>query len=291
MFLILPRGVDMTTIKRSCIVLVLLSVFCLEAMEQEAKPVRRSRNRNVAMRKKESKGKEYIDLAPALIKDIEYHTGTNIQFFKEYGAQNKSDGTVSFPKKKTDPVPIKTFGSLRYFFPSASVSNRGPELAMPLLISDQETVEQVIAVRGRASNNHKVYVYLGINRDNGKKVGYKGSNTVYAATIVAMQRKNLFYDCKAQCELYFYDGKEYSEPNWGKIEILHNMKMFQELKKYLDDKKDWDAKSPKYQEKVKELLGDDYKFWNQKPHLLKSDVVYWTETENRLKGTQYKKDS
>ncbi|HLW72667.1 MAG TPA: hypothetical protein VKR54_01330 [Candidatus Babeliales bacterium] len=224
-------------------------------------------------------GKEFVEVDNKL---VEYYTGNNIRYYGEYRAQQRDNNIVSFPVESTDPLPIEYCGNTRFFVTSATTGTQGrPGEGYTIL---DPAIKQLAVVRCVAqSNNYGANVYLGLDTDNFKSVGYKGRNRIYSARVMAIQTK------EKSCDRYrqdYYDGSSWyhSHPMGNEVRHFGNAEIGQEVRKHID-KEFWNWNSPVMQAQVKELLGQRAKdFHGQSFYFQKN---YWTQEENKLKGITY----
>lgn len=224
--------------------------------------------------------REYVDIDKAL---LEYYTGS-FEIYKEYRAKVFGDKIVSLPLECCDPLPIYQGGDLRYFFTSAhngvvtSCSgggyNRSAGQPIKILNSD---FNSILVVRGKHPDLYcKGAIYIGINRDNYKLLA-NGAKKIYSGTILFMDlrnAKNIDYPANGYLDR---DNATY----------LNSDDMSTEIRKRLQDPKDFDERCPIYQQTKKELFKhqDDHDFLFGS---LISKTCYWTQEENKLKGITYK---
>ena len=229
-------------------------------------------------------GKWFIELDD---KDVQYHIGGNIRYYKEYHASN-SNNKVLFPVKSTDPLPIEYFGEKRFFMLSAdkgSLAIRGGfgGIGEPYMILDP-AIKQLAVVRGVSqSNNCGVNVYMGLDTDNVKRCGHENRDRLYTARILILQAKEK--NCSSDSGNSWYHN--HSMPN--EIRCFNNLDICLEVKKHLSPS-DFGWRNPVMQAKVKELFGKRAQNFNFENQSFYSNEVYWTEKENKLKGITYHSD-
>lgn len=216
----------------------------------------------------------YIDIDDY---QVSYYTGDKFSYYNEYRASRKiGKNLVSFPLGCCDPLPLASFGSIKYFFTSA-IEGQFPKNGQAYCITDP-TIKQIIAVRARSSNGYWAQVYIGFDPDNFKTMGYKGYKAIYNGKVVAIQYKNTKHIEQRGC----YISSE--------VAYLDNLNMALEVRKYLMDSKDFDWMSPVFRKKFKELLSlPSGGYFNWDYQILSSTTCYWTKDENKLKEIKYKR--
>ena len=226
------------------------------------------RNRNASRRPPKKKIPQFVEMG---LGQVEYYAGSGLEFFKEYGAEHMGGKIVSFPLNRCDPLQIEKAGDLRYFFMSA-IEGHIPQPGEAVQILNPN-IQQIAVVRAKAhSNENKVQIYLGLNTAQGSQCE---DGIIFRAQILALQVKNTRHieDCRS----YFLQETKY----------LNSGIIGQEIKKYLPDPKDFDFKSPNFQQKLKEMFltyGNEVVFQNG---CLVNRTCYWTLHENKLRGRTY----
>jgi hypothetical protein len=220
-------------------------------------------------------GKWFVELDNKL---VEYYTGNNIRYYKEYHANAGENNMVLFSVENTDPLPIDYFGEKRFFVTSATTGSVG-NMGEACMILDP-AIKQLAVVRGVArSNNNGVNVYMGLNTDNVKLFGYKGRDRIYPTRVMMLQTK-------AKC------GSDSGYSWYHNYKIVNEVKHFgaheigMEVRKYLS-LNDCGWKNPLFQATVKELLGKRAQGFRFELGCFYNRESYWTDKENKLKGITY----
>ncbi len=254
----------------NAIILLLSFISSISAMEE----ISVKKDKTVL----EKCNKRFVKLNAENAKLIEYYTGCNIRYYKEYRAQQ--NGTdILFPVECTDPLPIEYYGEKRFFVSSATVGSKGSS-GTAYTISDS-AVRQMAVVRGVVqSNNVGVNIYLGLETDKVELTGYKGFNKIYPARAMLIQAKEKSGSDNGFC---WYNN---IAPIKGELGQLSNMELGSEAAKHVSPQ-DRNWKSPVFQEKIKELLGVRAKDFKPEMGGLIFSRNYWTKTENKLKCITY----
>ncbi len=230
---------------------------------------------------------EYVDVD---IAKIAHYTGSvnNLRFYNEYRPKMLNDNTISFPLNACDPVPIHTFGDIRYFYTSA-MAGKFPHPGSPYQI---EKFTNIFAVRGKNDlNGARIEVYLGINENDFKE---KGTNKIYTAQLLVLQKKST--KRVNESDNHTFDTK-----------LLRPHQLSLEISKRLENRKDSGWGNPQFQKAFLELLGEGWVHYRVliggkiRPNVFTRDdevigngvfhssKVYWTKNENKLKGITYSK--
>ena len=227
--------------------------------------------------------REYIEIDTTL---VDYHTGANVRYYSEYHAQPESGThTVSFPLNCCDPLPIRNFGSIRYFFISAI--EFGPHYyypksplegaSSPVRIMDLD-INKVIVVRAKNEFNRSE-VYIGYNSNSGET---KRGCRIYNGKILFIQIKEI---PNSRMDAY---NIHYRRIPVAGVGTFSNQEIGQEVRKYLQDPRDYNWQSPVFQKIVIELMGprEPGIVWDNQQFY--STICYWTIDENKLKGIHYR---
>jgi hypothetical protein len=194
------------------------------------------------------------------MKEMIYYTALT-EFYKEYKAQvdqNKSEESiVSFPIRSCDPLPIKTFGGVRWFTTSAISGNRGEHGINFEIVNP--SITNVLAVRGKTSNG-KAEFYFGYDANNPNF--NNGKKKVFQGILLYLVNKQPLYSTENRSVMAFPDVAYLSSRLTNRFE------------KYLFRQHDG-SQIAIDQNFYRELGGAPFE-------------CYWTETENKLKGIQYK---
>lgn len=252
--------------------------YCMDVNQ----PVNRMRK----SRATSARAKEYVDVDLTEIGD---HVGANgLRFYTEYRPKIEDKDTILFPLRSCDPVPIHTFGDIRYFYTSA-IPGKFAQHGAPYQV---ENFTNIIAVRGKNdANGNRFEAYLGINKNEFEK---KGKNKIYIAHLLVMQVKSTKH--VDEHRHYAFDTKHLSSNQLGL-----------EIRKRLENQEAVAWGNSQYQKVFHELIGegwvpcriliggsirkdvftrDDEVIGNGAFH---SNKVYWTKDENKLKGITYGK--
>lgn len=212
----------------------------------------------------------FIDLDD---KSVEYYTGPNVKYFKEYHPK-QHEGFTSFPLRCCDPVPIDKMGKLSVFFASA-IEGHQPLTGQGIVIPESGSVKQVLVVRGKSEiNGHRVEVYFGYDPATFILKG-RNRTKVYKAVLLALQVKDTRH--VENRTVHLLTGAQY----------LTNSLIGQEIKPLLQNPKDWDWKSAVFLEHFQAMLPKRAGFYIAHQMICLS-TPYWTQDENRLKGIQYR---
>ncbi len=223
----------------------------------------------------------YIDVDP---KPMIYHGGPNLRFYGEYRSRPLENGLVSFPVNACDPLPLNTFGPIRYFFLSATGGNT---LAMGSAIKVEDpTITNIVVVRGKDVSGCRMEAYLGYNKHDFKT---KGKNKICIAQLLAINTKDI--RCAQTQPTIFAPVTGY----------LSNADLSREICNRLENIKDRDWRSPIFKQTMLELLGEGwvlregYGSWSCTcDEAVVSNIgiytnkIYWTQEENKLKDFNYK---
>jgi len=215
-------------------------------------------------------GGTFVDLND---KDVEYYTGSNLSYYKEYKGTKYEDHVMSFPLKATDPLPVHTFGSLRLFFTSA-VEGHCPRQGEPIMLPDDQELEVRVVRAKAASNGHSAQIYFGYDKKDFKQAG---KNKIFKARILAILTKDTRR--VENIGLHLFSGATY----------LQNTDIGQEVKKHLQNESDWNWNSSVFKGVLNRLLptGEGI-FFGEQPQMLLSNTCYWTKDENKLTKKKYK---
>lgn len=213
--------------------------------------------------------REYIEIDTTL---VDYHTGANVRYYSEYHAKPKSDtNIVSFPLNCCDPLPIRNFGGIRYFFISAIKAIHG-SVGSAICVGDPE-INKVIAVRAKndCGINHSE-IYIGYNPN---RYATDRGNRIYDGKILFITTKDTRF-------------VEIRMTPMAGVGYFSNQEIGQEVRKYLQDPLDCSWQSPVFQKIILELMGplEPGIVWDNQ--LLYSTICYWTIDENKLKGIHYR---
>ncbi|MBL0941516.1 MAG: hypothetical protein IBJ00_02125 [Alphaproteobacteria bacterium] len=212
----------------------------------------------------------YIDLDESQMHQIEYYTGCNIKFYNEYKAK-KLKNMTSFPLQCCDPLPVYSIGELKVFFSSA-IEGHISAPGQGILIPDSEHLTEIIAIRGKAeSNGHWVQAYIGYDPKDYKALRNK---KVYKAHLLAIQTKNPTHT--EEISLRYFHGAQF----------LSNSHIELEVRKHLNDPKDWDWNNERFLSIFRNLIPSGDNFYVSVQNVY-SNMCYWTKEENKLKQRKY----
>lgn len=201
-----------------------------------------------------------FDLVQLPMKTMAYYTALT-EFYKEYKNQidqnENGELIVSFSIKSCDPLPIKTFGGVRWFTTSAISGNRGEHGINFEIVNP--SITNVLAVRGKTSNG-KAEFYFGYDANNPKF--NNGKKKVFQGILLYLVNKQPLYSTENRSVWAFPDVAYLSSRLTNRFE------------KYLFTQHDG-SQIAIDQNFYRELAGAPFE-------------CYWTETENKLKGIQYK---
>ena len=222
-------------------------------------------------------------LADIDAKQLIDHSGSNFRFYGEYRARKLDGNIFSLPINACDPLPIKNFGSIRYFFLSAIEGNiLTPGSAITI---EDPSITDMFVVRGKDESVSRCEAYFGYNKNNFKT---KGKNKIYTPRLIALNVKAL-RNIEIRQPVLFESSKYLTCTNMGP-----------EIVKHLTISEDNSWRSEKFQNTLIKLLGGEG--WVNKYNelntisckemvlmnaVLQSYKVYWTQQENRLKGITY----
>lgn len=221
---------------------------------------------------------------------VEYYTGTNVRYYKEYKSFHvpKSDSLVSFPLENCDPLPLEKAGDLRFFFTSSVAGSQATGGAAVRIIDPNIT--KIIVIRGKSeSNGHWAQVYIGIDPNDFKLMGYRNSKKIYNAKILVIQSKDTAH---VETRCYYppknpIHGYAFSSESPAYACNLDSTTMALEVKKHLLDPKDFNWNGETFQKILAELF-----MKSPDVHLqhgcLTMQTCYWDTEENKLKGTKYR---
>lgn len=234
-----------------------------------------------------AKTKEFVDIDTHPIIKL---TGKVIRFYGEYKARAFPNDIASFPLEAIDPLPILNFGSIRYFFTSATEGN-APTYGEPIKIEDP-SITNIFAVRGKDdANGNRFEAYYGFNKNNFKM---KNKNKIYTGQLLSLKLKST------------QDTSSMNISISGMVNYLRTTEMVQEAQKYIEDPKDMNWNNEKFWQLLLKMLGGsgwkqmlDYSYsppqiyYKKEGMIIKnnafySDVVYWNQYRNLLKGTGYR---
>ena len=182
--------------------------------------------------------KEYIDVDP---KPMIYHGGPNLRFYGEYRSRSLENGLVSFPVNACDPLPLNTFGPIRYFFLSATGGNT---LAVGSAVKVEDpAITNIVVIRGKDDSGCRMEAYLGYNKHDFKT---KGKNKICMAQLLAINTKDI--RCAQTQPTIFAPITSF----------LSHMELSREICNHLENVKDRDWKSPVFKQTMLELLGEGW---------------------------------
>ncbi len=221
---------------------------------------------------------------------VEYYTGSNLRYYKEYKGflVPKCHGVVSFPLENCDPLPLESAGDLKFFFTSAVEGSQvTPGTAARVI---DPNISKVIAIRGKSeSNGHWAQVYLGIDSNDFKLMGYKNSKKIYNAKIMAIQSKDTAH---VETRCYFppknpMHGYAFSSEAPANACYLDITAIGLEVRKHLTNPKDCDWNNATFKKILAELFmkTPGVCLWHG---CLVMQTCYWSKEENKLKGFKYK---
>lgn len=204
----------------------------------------------------------YNDFVELSVNTMRYYT-TLTEFYKEYKAREQVNKNgeliVSFPVYCCDPLPIKSFGDVRWFTTSAISGNRGEDgINFEIL---NPFITNILAVRAK-TNNGRAEFYFGYDANN--PIFRKANKRVFQGILLYLVNKEPLYMDQNRSVWAFPDvaylqsrlsnrfGKYFFRQQDGsQVEIDQNQKLFNELYRVPSE-------------------------------------CYWTATENKLKGIEYK---
>jgi len=214
-------------------------------------------------------GQDYIDLKSD---KIEYYTGVNIRYYKEY-APKQFEGVTSFPVHRCDPVPIDNIGNLKVFFTSA-IEGHQPLSGQGIVIPTPESLTKIIVVRGKSeSSGHRVEVYAGYNPDDYELKG-RYRNKIHKAVLLALQVKDTHYVENRLVHLL------------SDAQYLTSWMIGTEIKKRFSDSKDWNWNGEVFQQHFQQMIPKRAGFYIMY-QTISLHTPYWTKDENKLKGIKY----
>jgi len=205
--------------------------------------------------------------------EINYYTGSHINYYSEYRVKQFKQGTRSCPLKNCDPLIIDTLGSLRFFFTSAikgGYSRPGQAIQLP------SCYDRVVAIRGRDQlSSNRFEAYLGIDSSKFKKVG---KSQIFKADLLTLQVKNTQYTDEAKFVLA------------SSMSYVTGQMIITEVKHHLGNANNCSWNSVGFQKVIKELMPQRAGISiNNNSRALSSSMHYWTRNENKLKEIQYDK--
>lgn len=224
--------------------------------------------------------REYIEVDQ---RPLLSHGGSKLRFYKEYPSRIE-DGKVSFPLTACDPLPLNTFGPIRYFFVSATGGNiLTPGSAIKV---EDPSITNIVVVRGKDDGiGNRLEAYLGYSVHDFKPQG--AHKKIFIAQLLAITTKNRGIETRTTL----------FAPAIGN---LNNMDLSREIRNHLENMKDWDWKSPIFKQTMLKLLGEGwvlregYNCWfcTRDEAIVSNggiytNKIYWTQEENKLKGIRY----
>jgi len=238
------------------------------------------------------------DLIVTDLNPVIYYTGINPTvassgFYGEYRARILDNSRVTFPIVSCDPLPLNTFGSIRYFFTSA-ISGNCPHMGQPIKI-DNTAISNIVVVRGKSDSGNRFEAYLGYNHDDFEN---SGRRQIYQARLLALTVKLVSH--VENVRFFMFEPASCLSVSSS----INCEGMDREISKHLENSKDHNWESPVFHDICRKLLGegwvsyDDHErnrnekcfyrdgaiFGNGKFY---SPKVYWTKSENTLKGITY----
>ncbi len=215
---------------------------------------------------------------------INYYVGAPSRFYGEYRARNLDNGLVSFPVSACDPLPLNTFGTIKYFFTSA-MQGHILQYGLPIQIADPNISDMVVVRAKNDATGTRAEFYLGYNKDSFQ---IKGKKKIYKA-------QPLFINVKSRQDA---NPQTYSlaSSRW-----ISPMDLSSEARKQLTNLKQFDWKNSEFQKGLLALLGEGWQVSNRdldtyftnydgaiiKNGLFHSEKVYWNQYVNALKGISY----
>ncbi len=218
--------------------------------------------------------REYIAIDKTL---VARHTGDNVEYYSEYHARSDGDTSiVSFPLNCCDPLPIRNFGSIRYFFPSAIEFGSHSCLAAsplkgvsePMRVVDLD-INRIIVVRAknRTIVHGEVFsrseVYIGYNSNSGVSTR---RGLIYHGKILFIQTKYIPNPFMAPSFLNFQRIPVAGVEHFTRMDMMR-----------VSGSNDFSA-----------FIGPLEPGICYRDGFLYSHVCYWSKDENKLKGIHYR---
>lgn len=211
-----------------------------------------------------AEGNWYVALDKKQSTQIGDHVNGGIGYYDQYDAQ-RYGGSMLFPIKRIDSLPIRYCGDKKFFITSATQEKKGSALAIL-----DPAITQIAVVRGFCSKTRcKVDIYLGLESDKFNAFGNNNRDRIYPARIMTLQIPN--WDVK-----YVPVKQE-----------VEDFDIIAEVKQVLDKPKE--AVLYAYQIKlVARLHGTLMNFFNYGKQSFDFDLNYWPDKENKLKTIAHK---